>query len=228
MKLAQKVSSMLIASTVLFAPVANAQTVFTNAWNSGAPDAGAWSQPTQMLAGQFKLGATAAVNGASWYGSMFSADPLNTGDTWSFDLMFWQDAAGSPGTLITSRSVVASVFDTGIDVANGVGPTPERAYLFNASFGGVSLSGLTSYFFSAINTQQTQTFRWNTGLDQSYSGYFSIDGGANWTDLTTRAPVNFSLEATTVTPEPSTYLLMGSGLLFVGGIASRRRRSSAS
>lgn len=227
MKLTHVAISVLIGATVLVAPVASAQTVFTNPWNSGAPDAGAWSQPTQMLAGQFKLSANAAVNGASWYGTMFSADPLNTGDIWAFDVLFLNDVAG-PSGLVASRSVVASVFDTGIDVASGVGPD-ERAYLFTASFSDVSLSGATSYFLSVLNTQQVNTFRWSTGLDASYAGFFSLDAGSSWSDLGARAPLNFSLESTTTaTPEPATYLLMGTGLFFVAGFASRRKRSLAS
>ncbi len=48
----------------------HAATVFQNPWNPAAPYGGAFSQPSQILAGRFMLAENATVNGASWYGTM--------------------------------------------------------------------------------------------------------------------------------------------------------------
>jgi hypothetical protein len=58
---------------------------------------------------------------------MFSADPLDTGDTWNFDLVFYADAGNLPGAVLQTASVVASVVDTGIDI-NDQAFGAERAY----------------------------------------------------------------------------------------------------
>jgi len=189
---------------------ASAQVVFMNPWDANATDAGAFSQPSQTLAGEFDLSANAGVSSASWRGTMFSADPLDTGDMWNFDLNFHADNGGQPGSIIEMRSVSAFVTDTGVDISG------ERVYEFDADFSSVALSGSTTYFFSVINTQQDNTFRWNIGTDTNYSGWFTSDNGNSWADLQTRAPLNFTLSV----PAPSSVALLG----FAGAIASRRRR----
>ena len=68
-----------------------------------------------------------------WHGTMFSSDPLDTGDTWDFDVIFYSDDGGLPGNSVAQRSVSAVVTDTGLDIED------ERAYLFDASFSDVSL-----------------------------------------------------------------------------------------
>jgi hypothetical protein len=210
----------IVSLLALGSAASHAATVFQNPWNSGAADAGAWSQPSQLLAGQFQLTQAAAVSGASWYGTMFSRDPLNSGDTWTFDLNFSADSVGAPGSLLASRAVTTSVTDTGSDIQG------ERAYRFDASFVDVALSGSTSYFLSIVNSGAANTYRWNVGTDSSYSGVFSLDHGVTWSNLeSNRQPLNFELtSAAPAVPEPETYalLLVGLGAL---SLAARRRRA---
>ena len=202
--------STIVLVTLAAAGAASGQVVFENPWDANQTDAGAFSQSSQILAGEFDLAANAAVSAASWRGTMFSADPLDTGDTWNFDVIFYNDNGGVPGGSFATHSVVALVTDTGVDISG------ERVYIFDASFTPVNLAGSTTYFFTALNTGTENTFRWNMGTDTSYSAWFSSDGGSNWSDLDTRSPLNFSL----LVPAPGALALFG----FAGIAATRRRR----
>ncbi len=189
------------------ASVANGQMVFNNPWDSTAIDAGGFSHFSQVLAGEFDLTAGAAVSDASWRGTMFSPDPLNTGDTWNFDVLFYNNNGGIPGSVFATRSVIADVADTNINISG------ERVYIFDVSFNPVNLAANTTYFFTALNTGSQGTFRWNMGTDTNYSGWFGT--GGSWTNLGSRAPLNFSLSI----PTPATASLLG-----LAGLSAIRRR----
>jgi hypothetical protein len=191
-------------------------------------DAGAFSQPTQLLASRFSLANAATVTGASWFGSMYpSADPLNTGDTWAFDMIFRSNAGGTPGAVIATRSVTATVFETAFTL-NDVLTPGAHVYRFDASFSGVALLGSTDYFFSAVNTGVQSTFRWNRGTVPDAAA-LSSDGGSTWssTALGTRAPLAYQLSASTTVPEPSSVLLLASALPLVAHAVRRRRALTA-
>lgn len=88
-------------------------------------------------AGKFVLAAGASADRATWYGTMLSSDPLNTGDTWPFLLTFYTNTLSElPGGVLASAPVTASVTDTGVDINS------ERAYLFDATFSSVALSAV--------------------------------------------------------------------------------------
>ena len=201
-----------------------AATVYENPWNSLAPDGGGFSHFSQRLAGQFVLGAGTNVNRATWYGTMFSADPLNTGDTWNFNVIFYSNAASLPGAVLSSAAVSAAVTDTGVNIGG------ERAYLFDASFADVALLGATSYWFSALNTDIQTTFRW-TGATAGLLSAISLDG-INWNPSSQegRTPLNFALYdggAVNVVPIPAALPLFATGLGALGLLGWRRKRTGA-
>lgn len=207
----------LLAFSVFASSSANAATIWENPWNQSATNAGAFSQFGQQLAGEFVLADDVNVNSATWYGTMFSADPLNTGDTWSFLLSFYNIEAMHTEEIVESISVTALVTETAITIGN------ERAYQFDATYSEVGLSAGVSYWFSVVNTGTPNTFRWT----ESTSGTGTVVGnGTDWTSYSSpaRTPLNFILsgDASSV-PEPSTMLLLGSGLLGLVGLNRRRK-----
>jgi hypothetical protein len=212
-------SGLLLA--VAIAPAdARAQVVFDNPVNLSATDAGAFSQNNQQLTSRFSLASATSVVGASWFGTMFSRDPLNTGDSWAFNVTIRSATAGAPGGVVGVRSLLAQVTETDVFIAD------ERLYRFDATFAGFDLSASTDYFFSTTNSGTQSTFRWTQGTVSAPS-FISQNGGSTWTDWTEegRTPVNFTLRgSTTVVPEPSTFLLLASAVPLVVGVARRRRR----
>lgn len=195
---------------------ANADLIFQNAFDAELLDAGGFSQFNQILAAEFVLDESADIDRATWNGSMFSKDPLDTGDAWVFDVVFLNAINGMPGDIISQTSVLASVTDTGTNILS------ERSYVFDASFSTLSLDMGSSYFISVINTGDQNTFRWNLGQEDLYGGYQTRNIAHGWDDLGLRSALSFSLYSTTVSaPEPTSYALLGLGLLAV--YLSRKR-----
>lgn len=206
--------AVLCLSILTVSTAANATLIFENIRDGSIWTNGGFSQNSQVLAGEFSLSSAAIANRVAWYGTMYSPDPLNTGDRWTFDIVFrdldlpsWMPI---PGVIIAKSSVVASVIDTGLDL-NG-----ERVYLFDTVFSDTALAGNTSYFLSIINTGTQNTFRWNYGLDNPFQSYGSHNEGSSW-DTRLGRPLNFSLYNETVTvPEPGTVFLFGISLAAMG------------
>lgn len=192
------------------ASTGHAALIASNPWNNAASDAGAFSQANQQLASQFVLAAGANLNRATWHGTMFSADPLNTGDVWTFSINIYSYDGGTnlPNMLLNSVAVNASVTDNNFDVAG------ERDYEFDATFGDIAL-GAGNYYLSILNTGNQNTFRWTQGTGNVNAAL--SNNGINWFSWneTNRIPPNYMLYSNDghKVPEPATLALVGAALL---------------
>ena len=158
----------------------------------------------------FTLAGDATITGLTFAGVYF--DPGEVGVTTSFQVQFYDDNAGHPGSSLYSSSIPGN----GSEVCDS-SPNPVCTYSVTVNFGAL---GGTPYWLSIVSDSEVQPqWAWagGTGGDGGAFQLYFGQGTAQEGDLA------FSLFATQV-PEPSSWatMLVGFG---AAGTALRRRRT---
>lgn len=183
-------------------------------------EGGGFSDVNQTFADDFITGSTAPVTGITFWGSFFEAgNPFPSGGTRSVLARFFDDAGGSPGSLLAQQTLSTSFAATGITTTLG----QDEVYKFDWS--GPSFFTATSgtkYWLSIMDTEGSSSFRWHNGLGGDDNGAFSNDGGASWNFAGgDRGDMAFVLNPTAV-PEPASMIALGLG---AAAVLRRRRRA---
>lgn len=208
--------TMALGGFIFVSSVASAQ-LYSQLPQPGA-EGGAFSDANQVIADDFVTGTTAQVTHITFWGSFFLVgNPFPSGGTRTFNLSFFDDAAGLPGTPLEHGNMSASFTDSGLLTADS-----DTVYQFDLDWTGPTFftpTAGTRYWLSIVDTQGTNSFRWHnsaTGDDHaaasSFGGpWFSIDDRANEAFVLNPAPV----------PEPASMAALGLGAL---ALLRRRKR----
>ncbi len=192
-------------------------------YDGGAPDQGGqiYSQAPAAVAMNFTLASGSnVVTGANWWGGCYPS--VTCGSAPVFQLSFYTDSSGAPGTLLDTYNVgAADQTATGALIGSG-----WDEYAYSASFAPLALTPGTQFWFSISETAAEPSGTWGTettstappGSQMDTIGIFSP---TSWTPSPENLAFNLTSQAGSV-PEPTTLLLLGLGL---AGLSFVRRRS---
>jgi hypothetical protein len=215
-----------------------AGTVYSQAGNGDACDTFCWTSSsgaggTFQTYDNFSLSKSASVSNVSWQGFYWdgvtaSNNPVGP-DTNAWEIQFYSDNAGQPGTLLYSQTLPeADVTTTFLDTGSFNGSTVNVYDISAALPADFTASAGTTYWFSVLSEQTNfnPLFSWSPAVNQPPNAYSiqNASGGAYGVVADDRA---FTLSAV---PEPATWALMIAGFCGLGGalrLARQRRLAPA-
>ena len=159
----------------------------------------------------FTLGSTNTVTNVQFTGEYFN--PPQQGPITGFTVNFYADAAGQPGALLQSTHVNGTGGETFLCNCGGF-PT----FTYSINIAGFTANAGTQYWLDVYpDLGFPPQWGWSSGTGGDGISYQDFFGSRSQL----AADMAFTLNGQTTTPEPSSLMLLGAGLL---GFASKLRR----
>jgi hypothetical protein len=223
MDLRSSLGAVIVTTLALVGVPAEAAVIF----DGGAPDQyatfyGDTTYDFSEVAESFVLsGGSNTITDVHWWGAC--STPSNEGvecPAGDFTLAVYDDASGSPGTVVATFSVDGAQTSTG-NLIGGIYPE----YSYSADIAALTLDAGATYWLGISDaTSADVIWGWETTDPVDGGDHYQRLSG-NWIDI----PFNnlaFNLTGTTVTngvPEPATLGFFGAALAGLGAFRRRRR-----
>jgi len=204
-----KRSAILAASLFAFVLAKSASAnVLYNQPSAGNGDGGYYSEANgpYQYNDNFTLAGSGIITNVLWIGGS-QAGPVS-----SFGMSFFANNSGVPGTLLSTFNLSATGTDLG---PSGFG---SEVYLYDSNIPAFSATGGTQYWISIFDYGTAGTYYWNQGTGGDGVGYDFGFGPVSYFDP---AYTLFG-SGGAATPEPSSLVLAGSGILTLAGALRRR------
>lgn len=219
-------SAFAAASVFASAPSSFANVVFSQPGDGTACATSCWtsSGPFQTFA-SFSVSSAAAIQTVQFQGFYYDYGTTSNNPvapvTTSWDITFWSDASGSPGSELYSStpSSVNTVY-----LGESIFGSPVYVYSVTATLTtAFDASAGTDYWFSPYSVQPSGTviFSWSPSAAAGTATMQNVNGGAPNDKPDSRAFVLSTV------PEPSTWAMGLLGFAGLGLVAARRARRMA-
>lgn len=226
-----RLGTFIIAMGLCSMDAAYGTTVYSQApaWTPGNSVGSLWTSHVDAGGNGWRVfdnfipNSSAPVNRASWYGVYLNSSLGNgSPNTTAWEITFYADNAGAPGAAL-STNTLSSAAVTMTNLGTGTFGTDNNVtvYEFEANLAPYSFTPGTTYWFSPRSSAATfyDLFSMPVGFGGDNATVQHLYSSGNLAGTFVRGNDRaFTLSSV---PEPSTYLLMTSGL---AALALRRRR----